>query len=107
MAIYFRSIDFDLPKPGFSALTCFSMGWELNGKEKATQNIMKQVKLIREMDHHKCEHLIKSAGKLGWDYPAFKLYHTWGCTQASIQENFLCQGEGGAPLVCQEYHSSR
>ena len=79
----------------------------LSEKDDDDQYIMKQVKLTRELDHGKCVKLMRdsSLDKLLWN-----LHPSWGCAQhygSAKKENFLCKGDGGAPLVCQEFDTNR
>ena len=77
------------------------MGWGSNSEDETGQNIMKQVKLNRVTDRAECEKAIKNSNKVKntWTLDA-----SWICARESEElnnDNVLCKGDGGGPLVCE------
>ena len=97
----------NLPSCLFSEGICSSMGWGSNSEDETGQNIMKQVKLNRVTDRAECEKAIKNSNKVKntWTLDA-----SWICARESEElnnDNVLCKGDGGGPLVCQEHGTNR
>ena len=83
------------------------MGWGSNSEDETGQNIMKQVKLNRVTGRAECEKAIKNSNKVKntWTLDA-----SWICARESEElnnDNVLCKGDGGGPLVCQEHGTNR
>ena len=85
------------------------MGWGVNSKSEDSlgQNIMKQVTLNRITNRTQCEESIKATRSVA---PSWKLDDSWICADLSEEvnnDNVLCDGDGGGPLVCQEHGTGR
>ena len=85
------------------------MGWGVNSKSENSlgQNIMKQVTLNRITNRTQCEESIKATRSVA---PSWKLDDSWICADLSEEvnnDNVLCDGDGGGPLVCQEHGTGR
>ena len=99
-----------LPKPDspFSEAICTSMGWGVNSEDTNAigVDIMKQVRLNRVTNRTQCEETIMATEKVS---KTWELDNSWICAEAlqDNNDNVLCQGDGGGPLVCQEQGTNR
>jgi len=90
-------------KPTIDGL-CSSMGWGVNSARaiKGGTTIMKQTNLQEITDRKECYERILNSGKVP---KVWKLDDSWICARPyknETEDNFLCKGDGGGPLVCQE-----
>ena len=84
------------------------MGWGVNSEDtnEIGVDIMKQVRLNRVTNRTQCEETIMATGNVS---RTWELDDSLICAEA-LQENndnVLCQGDGGGPLVCQEQGTNR
>ena len=84
------------------------MGWGVNSEDTNAigVDIMKQVRLNRVTNRTQCEETIMATGNVS---RTWELDNSWICAEAlqDNNDNVLCQGDGGGPLVCQEQGTNR
>jgi len=89
-------------KPTINSL-CHSMGWGIKSQEDFEEtNIMKQVRLNEVTPREDCKQQILDSEAVP---KVWQLDDSWICATAyknQSENNVLCKGDGGGPLVCEE-----
>ena len=79
------------------------MGWGKNSQADSNgQDIMKQVSLNLLENPEECARDLKATGKLSNTWSVHESMICANPEQATDNDNNLCNGDGGGPLVCHQ-----